>query len=88
MTTQPTSYAVITLTNTTNISLDVKVSIDGQEYFVVTLGPDESTSQLSPTGAAWTLAETGQASSSAGTTGGMVLSEPDDDGKPTEITRG
>jgi hypothetical protein len=73
-------YAVITLTNTTSITLDLSVSIGGQQYFVVSLAPQQSTTQLSPTGASWTLGQ-GQGS-------GLPLSGLADEGgeKPTDMT--
>ena len=77
------NFAVITLTNTTSLTLDVSVSIGGADYFVVSLSPGQATSQLSPTGASWTLAEAG---ASAPTDGHGGLEEPDDGGKPILMT--
>ncbi len=76
------NFAVITLTNTTSMTLDVSVSVGGSDYFVVSLAPGQATSQLSPTGASWTLAEAGTSAPSEGP-GGLVA--PDDDGKPIDM---
>ena len=87
MTNRAAQFAVITLSNTTKLTLDVSVSIGGEDYFVVSLEPGKSTNQLSPTGASWTLSEATSAKvERPGPTAGLPAPTGDEGAKPTDMT--
>lgn len=51
--TKTTEVAVIDLTNTTDAPLQVSLVVGEVEHHIITLGPNESTRQVTPSGVSW-----------------------------------
>lgn len=52
---EPNEIAIIDLTNTTDRPLRVNLMVRGEARHIVTLGPGETTRQVTPSGAAWSF---------------------------------
>ena len=61
-------YAIIEITNTTSIDLELSVTDPGGgRHVIASLAPGESTRQLSPTGANWSVGTPSATATSSGT---------------------
>ncbi len=64
---EATDIAIIDLTNTTDRPLRVNLMVRGEARHIVTLGPGETTRQVTPSGAAWSFSSEPEETDSAGT---------------------
>lgn len=73
---EATDIAIIDLTNTTDRPLRVNLMVRGEARHIVTLGPGETTRQVTPSGAAWSFSseveETTDSAGSEAKNGGEV----------------
>ena len=73
---EATEIAIIDLTNTTDRPLRVNLMLRGEARHIVTLGPGETTRQVTPSGAAWSFSnepeEVSEPAGSGAESGGEV----------------